>query len=319
MEATQRVAEMAGYFLGHALWSVSDGEVLVPILGYLKADDSRSMQRLAMGSIQAVATGERRINALQPDERGAVFIKDALVTLPTGKTDCLSLDIRFADGGQRQLQYLLPYRNAAHASGFAVHRLKVSQWHGLSMEEVDAFTQALFDGLNSHEQGGALWRDVYVDQAGESAQHQGEENSRFDPDEFQLLRRVPFLVFFLVAASDGKVDRKEIAAFGNQLVEADKYADPLLTRIVTNVVNDVAPMVAQVLEQPPEFATELRQARALVDARISPEAGRRFGEAVLAMARDVASASGGFFGFGSRISRTEQLALAVIADSLGVA
>src|SRR5690606_29237908 len=96
MEATQRVAEMAGYFLGHALWSVSDGEVLVPILGYLKADDSRSMQRLAMGSIQAVATGERRINALQPDERGAVFIKDALVTLPTGKTDCLSLDIRFA-------------------------------------------------------------------------------------------------------------------------------------------------------------------------------------------------------------------------------
>lgn len=318
MEHTQQVVEMAGYWMAHALWSVSGGETLVPILGHLKTDNSRCMQRLAMGSIEAMALGEQRLNAFQVGEAGAAFIKDALVTLPTGKTDCLCLDIRFAEGGDRRLQYLLPYRNAGHCLGFAVHRLKINQWDGFSVDEVDVLTRALLDGIDSHAEGGALWRGSYSDMPGESSEHQGEDNSQFSLDEFQLLCRVPFLVFFLVAASDGRVDNKEIGAFGKQLLAADKYANPLLTRIVTNVINDVPRLVAEVLDRPPAFATELRQVREVIDRRTSSVAGRRFGEAVLAMSRDIAGASGGFLGFGSKISRKEQLALAVIADSLQV-
>ena len=316
MEPTHKVVEMAGYWMAHALWSVMDGETLIPILGYLHSDESRSMQRLAMGSTEAVALGEQRISSLQGTDIGAAFIKDALVTLPTGKTDCLCLDIRFAGDQVRKLQFLLPYRNAGHRQGFAVHRLKINRWDGFSVGEVDVLTQALLDGIGSHEQGGALWRDSYSDRPGESSEHQGEENCQFSLAEFQLLCRVPFLVFFLVATSDGRVDSKEIAAFGKQLLTADKYASPLLTRIVTNVVNDVPRLVAEVLEQPPAFASELRQVRALIDRRSSPAEGHRFGEAVLAMARDIASASGGFFGLGGKISKREQLALAVTADSL---
>jgi len=118
------VFKMAGDFASHAIWSVSDGEVIIPIVGYLKTDGSQSMERLVMGSVEALSAGEHKISNLSEEHLGATFIKDGLVTLETGKTDCLMIDVRFSDNASKKVQFLIPYRNANHDKGFAVHRLQ---------------------------------------------------------------------------------------------------------------------------------------------------------------------------------------------------
>src|SRR3989338_11155089 len=122
----EAVMKMAGYCAAHAVQSVRSGEILIPIVGTLKVGGRQQMTRLAMGSsAEAMARGEQCLNELKEDDLGVVFIKDAMVTLDSGKTDCLMLEIRFAEDTRKKIQYLIPYRNAQHASGFAVHPIGV--------------------------------------------------------------------------------------------------------------------------------------------------------------------------------------------------
>jgi hypothetical protein len=42
---------LAGSLAAHAIWSVSDGEILVPILGFTDQDDERVMNRLVAADL----------------------------------------------------------------------------------------------------------------------------------------------------------------------------------------------------------------------------------------------------------------------------
>lgn len=312
------VMEMAGYFAADGVVDVSGGEILMPFVAYQGRTGKRRLERLAMGSVEAVATGERKLASLDEQDDGAVLVKDGLVTLPTGKTDCLLVDIRFNDGGSRQLQIVLPYRNAGHAEGFAVHKPMVSSWQGVDDALKPVFISAFQAGLKSHEQAMALWATHYVETPGQSSGFQGEENSQFSFEEFELLRRVPFVVFLMVACSDGKLDQKEVAKFVELLAGSGKYDNPLFTRIVTNVITDIPAMLNAVLGEQPDISAQLREVRRVVDARAGFEAGEAFAHVLLSMGHDIASASGGFFGFGSKISKDEKAALAHLAACLGL-
>lgn len=310
--------KMAGYFTSHAIWSVADGETLIPIVGYLKTDDSQGMERLAMSSAQAMAHGNERIENLRDDEIGAAFIADAVVTLDTGKTDALIVDVRFAQDATGKLQFFLPYRNAKHPDGFAIHRLQLTQLEGISQEMVDQLVGAFFDGLEAHEQGGKLWKDKYIDQAGEGSMGVGEDNTDLTPDEFETLKQSLCLVFFLVAAADGKVDKKEVTSFLTLLVDSGKFSDPLLNRLITNVVRELPTMIAVMASGQVDYIGELGKVRRIVDARLPAARAQEFKLALLSVGVEIASASGGFLGFGSKISKDEKKALAGIAACLGV-
>ncbi|MES2818264.1 MAG: hypothetical protein V4812_04675 [Pseudomonadota bacterium] len=310
--------KMAGYYAAHALCGVASGEILVPIVGKLKTDQSRRMLRLAMGSVEAMAQGHHSLNTLEDDELGAVFIRDALVTLESGKTDCLLVDIRFAEDPAKVIQYLVPYRNARHQQGFAVHRLKINSFDGIDTQRIGDITEAFFDGREAHEYGALLWNTHYTEQAGVSADHQGEENTAFSGIEFEALKRAPFLVFFMVAAADGKIDKKELLAFIKLLTEAETYSNPLLTRIVTNIIDDIPAMATGLGQQCLDYQAELNRIRTIVENRMPAEQAEAFKQALFRVGRDIAQASGGFLGFGSRISRDEKRALSYIAACLGI-
>jgi hypothetical protein len=314
----ENILKMAGEYASHAVWSVSTGEILIPIVGFLSLGNSHKMERLAMGSVEAMAVGDRKISELDSDKLGAVFIKDAMVTLDSGKTDALVIDIRFAEDTNKKMEYILPYRNANHSDGFAVHRLKLSKLEGISQDDIKKLTEAFFDGLESHPQGGKIWNEKYVDQAGVSTGHYGDECTEFSQQEFESLKQSPFLIFFLVAAADGKVDKKELIEFVKLLAEPEKFNNPLLNRIITNVINDIPSAIASMAQQQIDYIDELGKLKTIIDNKLSSEEANAFKVALLLVGKGIAEASGGFLGFGSKISKEEKIALAAIALCLEI-
>jgi hypothetical protein len=314
----QDTMKMAGEVASHALWSVSDGAMLTPLLGYLDSDRSRRMERIAMGSAQAVAYGSRKLEAPAPGTLGTVFVKDGIVTLPTGRCDALIVTIGFSDDPAKRFELLVPYRNARHTDGFAVHRLKLTQKTGIADDQVEGLFDAFVTGLESHEQGGRLWKEKYVDQAGDTAGSAGEESTDFTEEEFALLKRAVFHLLQYVGRADGKLNFKEFAALKNILREPERFGSPLLNRLATNTLEGFSNwcVVASVANERVHLE-ELTEAREIVNAKLSAEESRTFRRALLDIATEIARASGGWFSK-SKISSEEQRVLGCIASALGL-
>ena len=72
------VSRLAGFFAAHAIWCVSDGETLTPILAYTTADDERKMERLVIKNDLAasVAYGQQKLKSNDMDANDAVLLYD---------------------------------------------------------------------------------------------------------------------------------------------------------------------------------------------------------------------------------------------------
>jgi hypothetical protein len=149
--------ELAGFFTAHAVWSVSDGETLIPILGFETQGGQRQMARLVGERLEeGVARGQEWM-ANNPDGAArAVLIVDAFITLPGSKTDALIATIRDFTNDDAEITMAIPYRPASHASGFAVHRPKFLDFKGPE-PDWKSVGEALWRGIESHEKGAAVW------------------------------------------------------------------------------------------------------------------------------------------------------------------
>jgi hypothetical protein len=154
-------AELAGYFAAHAIWCVSDGSVLIPILALQGYDgDDRRMVRLAADDLPAAVNAGREQLADNPmDADDAALLYDGYVNTADGKLDAIILELRayFSPGSQASLA--VPYTPAATGS-FRVHRPKLLQWEECDDFDQAAFLQSFFDGVGKHEQGAKIWNDA---------------------------------------------------------------------------------------------------------------------------------------------------------------
>lgn len=157
MATLTEAIELAGYFGAHAMWCVSDGETLVPMLAGRDRDGAVSMRRVESEPLERAVSEAREALAKNPDLYDcAVVLYDGFITLPAGKTDAILAEIQVYAAGQRVV-LALPYRHASGAGGFAVFRpkvLTVPDNAGLSPEQLG---EALFQGVAGHERGAALW------------------------------------------------------------------------------------------------------------------------------------------------------------------
>jgi hypothetical protein len=48
----EAATELAGFFAAHAVWSVSGGEILIPLIAYETADGKRQMNRLVAERVE---------------------------------------------------------------------------------------------------------------------------------------------------------------------------------------------------------------------------------------------------------------------------
>ncbi len=140
----------------------------------------------------------------------------------------------------------------------------------------------------------------------------------FTDEEWDLLGRAPCLVFILVAAADGGIDRKEIASFGSILQKQDDGLSPVFSRILDYTRNNLEAILEAITKSAlaaPECL--LRIGLLLKSERISRQEALMVAVRLCELGKAIASASGGgLFGFGSKISKQEAQALSFLEQLL---
>jgi hypothetical protein len=153
--------EMAGFFAAHAIWCVSDGETLTPIVAHPDGDGKRVMNRIqSEDSRTAVALTKESLAGMAKDKGGAVLLYDSFVTLGSWRTDSIMVEI-VADAARMVMA--VPYRHSEDKAGFAVFRPKFVECSDTGAD-YEALSEAFFRGVDSHENGSAVW-SKHLDQS----------------------------------------------------------------------------------------------------------------------------------------------------------
>jgi len=311
------IFKMAGEKAVHAVWSVSDGEILVPILGVLDQGNDVSMERIAFSdSEEAIAYGYGKLDANESNAKGAVFIMDGFVTLDEGRFDALIVQIRGYDDYEMACTLALPYRPDSHEKGFAIYRPKLLEYPEEAQASQEANLDAFFDGIEGHELAYPVWQAAYADSFdSDPAGAQGEGD--LTPEEWELLMQAPYLVFLTVAAADGVVDKKEVKSLTKILAKAKEQPSVLLQKVLAESAHKAGEIINGIIAGGGNTIDALQQVQELVDSRFDADEAMLFKVSLLLISKEVAEASGGgFLGFGKKISKEEKMAMAAIALTL---
>lgn len=160
----ENTAHLAGFIAAHAIWSVSDGAILIPMLGSVSADAKQTLERLVMDDAQqAVDLGRKQLVENARQATRAAFAFDGYITLADGKTDAIFIEARGYGATRDPLEFniAIPYRNATSPEGFAVYRPKVL---ALPPGDQKALLEAFWAGVDSHEEAAAVWT-AHIDQS----------------------------------------------------------------------------------------------------------------------------------------------------------
>ena len=133
--------------------------------------------------------------------------------------------------------------------------------------------------------------------------------------ELATITRAPLLVFLLVAAADGKVDKKELAGFQKVIVGVMTAATPLLRDAMSRLLPQMDKFLDELEHINP--VEELQRLAGILDTHY-PQEAPAFKEQLLSIAVKIAESSGGFLGFGSKVSDDEKAAIAGIGITLGL-
>lgn len=156
-KSMEAATELAGFFAAHGVWSVSDGETLIPLVAYETADGKRQMNRVVTDRIEEGVTRGKEWLAENPDHAArAVLVFDGFITLKTGKTDALIVTVRDYTRGEAEITMAIPYRPASDAKGFAVYRPKFLGFKGAEPDWQNV-GEALWVGITKHENGAEVW------------------------------------------------------------------------------------------------------------------------------------------------------------------
>jgi hypothetical protein len=155
-DSLDRAARLAGYFAAHAVWSVEDGEVLIPLVGFERGEH-RKMLRFAADELTIAVARARSFMAENPEHADhAALVVDGFVGLEGGRTDALIVDVTRYEP-RASLQIIVPYRSAKSEKGFVVHRPKFAMPRGFP-GDIGEFGRAFFEGAATHEQAWASWQ-----------------------------------------------------------------------------------------------------------------------------------------------------------------
>jgi hypothetical protein len=160
----ERAIEHAGFLAAHAVWCVSSGEVLIPMFASEGPGERRQMLRAVTERAEdGVAQAREWLASNVHAAENSVVVFDGYITLPTGKTDALFIEIRdyVAD---TTLVMAVPYRNAADPAGFAVYRPKFLEAGGAWTPDYAGLGQGFFRGVDRHERGAEVWNS-HLDQS----------------------------------------------------------------------------------------------------------------------------------------------------------
>ncbi|MEM8593320.1 MAG: hypothetical protein AAGF06_00675 [Pseudomonadota bacterium] len=316
------VVTMAGFFTSHAVWNVSSGDQLIPLMGTLSHSGTKDMIRF----MAEPELAEKAMDDMSDSVAGMAFIQDGLVALDTGKTDALIVTIRFQQESHRCIRLLIPYRPVSHDDGFLLNTLQVSALDGFDETDVSWIIDSFFIGLEQHTEGRTVWSrynsaaQSLIGKAAQSANTRSKAklSVELSEHEFKVLKRAPFLVFYFVATADGDVNKKEMMAFLKVLSGERLFKLPLLDFLIQGVQSEVQILIKEMATHSMDYTGELGVIRLIVDARLSEDKALQFKNELYDMGLSIAEATSGFLGLGAKIGNEEAAALDAIAASFGL-
>jgi hypothetical protein len=154
------VSKLGGFFTAHAIWCVSDGGTLIPILGYTTADDERRMERLVINDDLAasVAHGKQKLKSNDMDANDAVLLYDGRIVVGGETLDAIILEMRAYFSPRSEAVMAVPYTPKASGQ-FRVHKPKLLVWENCDDFDMNAAFESFFAGVDGHEEGARIWAD----------------------------------------------------------------------------------------------------------------------------------------------------------------
>ena len=150
-------SELAGMFAAHAVWCVSDGDTLIPMLVYTNEDDEHQMERLAHDDLgAAVEHGKKKLASNEMDANDAALIYDGHIPVDDEKRDALIIEMRAYFSPDSEAVIAIPY--TPKVSGhFRVHKPKLLAWENCEDFDMNQAFESFFKGVSGHEKGSAIW------------------------------------------------------------------------------------------------------------------------------------------------------------------
>lgn len=137
--------------------------------------------------------------------------------------------------------------------------------------------------------------------------------------EWMEIAKGPVLAFLLVAAADGKVDKKELEGFGKVITQlAAQQQHKAVARMMQTAYGNLNTMIPALVSDMGNAVATFESVTKLIDTRFAKEDAMMIKTAILFLAREIAESSGGFLGFGPKISKDEKMALVAIMNLLGL-
>jgi hypothetical protein len=162
VDGFEGAAELAGYFLAHAIWRVQDGGTLSPLIGherFVVESGERAFTQLrfeALDPREALRNAEEWLDSNPQDVARAVLVHAGDFVWLGEHHDALFSRVVDFRRPPRSLEIVIPYRRADAEHAFAVHRPKLFEPRGLP-EDLSAIIKALFRGIDAHDPGGKTW------------------------------------------------------------------------------------------------------------------------------------------------------------------
>ena len=137
---------------------------------------------------------------------------------------------------------------------------------------------------------------------------------KFSQEEWELLKLLPFQVFYLVAGADGKIDQEEIGQLQKDLRDAPFYKDALHKELSLDILSSDIKALIREAGDITKLAERTRQIKAFLKQKLTPEEYQKFLGSMFMNGVKIARASGGgVLGLGDKVSAEEKRALAAFA------
>lgn len=149
--------ELAGFFAAHAIWSVSDGETLIPMLAFTGEDGQRQMHRLVSEDLpKVVQSGQQQLESNAMDANDAVLLYDARIPIGERKLDAIIVEIRAYFSPHSKATLAVPYTPKGETA-FRVHKPKLLEWTECDDFDMNQALNAFFEGVDKHEEAAKVW------------------------------------------------------------------------------------------------------------------------------------------------------------------
>ena len=150
-------SELAGFFAAHAIWCVSEGDTLIPMLAYTTLDGQRKMDRLVFDNpADAVAFGRMKLASNEMGADDCVLVYDGRIPVGNEKLDAIILELRTVFSPNSQMTIAIPY-TPKHIQPFRVHKPKLLEWEHCEDFDLDYAFESFFKGMAGHEKGAEIW------------------------------------------------------------------------------------------------------------------------------------------------------------------